>query len=169
MVRNIARGTLTFLEFLFLEVDWKGNMGHTAVSVCHATREIGDVFHVGWTHDPLVENCDIHEELVESHVLLGVGSDQVMELQPSDREHRLSVEFCVIEPVEQMNSPGTRSCQTDSHLAGEFGIPTGHERGGFLVANLYKSNLLLMRTKRLHNPVDSITREPEDDFHTPID
>ena len=50
-------------------------------------------------HDAFVENGDIHEKLVESHVLLRIGSDQIVKLQPGDREHRLSVEFRVIEPV----------------------------------------------------------------------
>ena len=54
---------------------------------------------MGGTHDVLVENRDIHEELVESHVLLGIGPDQVVKLQSGDREYGLTVKFRIVEAV----------------------------------------------------------------------
>ena len=67
-------------------------MGHTAIGKRSAAGEIGHVFHMGRAHDPLVVDGYVLEELVELHILLLVGSDEVVKRQPGDRENRLAVE-----------------------------------------------------------------------------
>ncbi len=50
-----------------------------------------------------VEVVDIHEEPVEVHILLVVRADQIVESMAGNRQHRLAVEFRVVESVEQMD------------------------------------------------------------------
>ena len=51
------------------------------------------------SHDALVVNSDIHEQLVERDILLGVGADEVMKLQAGNGQHRLTIQFGVIQSI----------------------------------------------------------------------
>ncbi len=55
-------------------------MRHPSVGNGRATRKIDHVLDVRGPHDALVVHADVHVELVQRHILLGVGSDQVVEL-----------------------------------------------------------------------------------------
>ena len=168
-MRNVALRALALFDFLFLQIDRKGDVGNAAIRKRGAAGQIGDVFHVGRAHDALVEDGDVHEELVERDVLLRIGADQVVKLQAGDRQHRLAVELGVVESVQQMNAARTRGRQANAELAGELRISAGHEGGGFFVAHLNEADLVLVRAQRLHDSVDAIAGKPENDFHAPVD
>ena len=60
------------------------------------TGEIGNILDVSWSHNALVEDGDIDEQLVKSDILLRVGADQVVELKTRNGEDRLVIELGVI-------------------------------------------------------------------------
>ena len=76
------------------------------------------------THDALVEDRDIHEQLVQIDVLLIVHADQVVERVSGDREHRLLIALRVVEAVEQMNAPGPEVAQHTPMRPVYFAYPT---------------------------------------------
>ena len=114
MVGHISLGTLFGLEFLFLKIYWNRDMSHAAVGKRGAASQINDVFHMGGAHDAFVVNGDINEQLIQRDILLGVRTNQVVELQASNSQHRLMIELGIIKSVEQMNSTRTRGSQADS-------------------------------------------------------
>src|SRR3546814_1534860 len=74
---------------------------------------------MGWSHDARVVHADVHEELVQLDILLGVGIKEVMELQAGDREHRNAVELRVVKAVEQMHAArtGRREARSEEHTS----------------------------------------------------
>ena len=78
-------------------------------------------------------------------------------------------ELRVIKPVEEVNSTWTRRCEADTQPAREFGVSAGHERGGFLMANLDKADIVLALPQRLHNPIDPVAGNSKYRVHTPIE
>src|SRR5688572_30733538 len=66
----------------------------------------------------------------------------------------------------EASRPGRREANAKS--AGEFRIAACHEGGRFFVANLNKPNLFLPFSQRLHDPVDAVTRQTEDDLDAPV-
>ena len=88
-----------FLTSCFLEVDRDGEVGHAAPCQGCAAGEMRHVFHVRRAHHALVEDANIHEELVEGNILLREGADQVVKLQAGDGENGGAIELRVIESV----------------------------------------------------------------------
>jgi len=119
-------------------------------------------------HHARVVDGDIHINLVEIHILLRVGIDQIVKMMTRDGKHRHSVEFGVVKAVEQMNASGAGSREAHAEFAGVFGVAASHERGGLLVAHLDEADFLLLLAQRLHDSVDAVTGQPEDHFDTPF-
>jgi hypothetical protein len=67
-----------------------------------------------------------------------------------------------------MDAAGTRGRQADAELAGVFGISASHECRRFFVARLNKADLLLPVAQRLHDAVDAIAGQAENDIDAPI-
>ena len=95
------------VDLALLQVDRKGDMRYAAIEQCRPARQVRDVLDMCRPHDSRVVLRDIHEELVELDVLLREGADEVVKGHPRDRQHRLAVEFRVVQPVQQMNAAGT--------------------------------------------------------------
>src|SRR5579883_1615602 len=91
-----------------------------------------------------------------------------MILHPGNGEHRRMIEFGVIEPVEQMDSPRTRGAETAAELARVFGVSAGNERGGFFVADVNETYRVPRLAQSLHHAIDAVAGDPEDHIHTPI-
>ena len=68
------------------------------------------------THHSLVEDGHVFEELVELDILLGQRSDQIVIMHASKRQYRLVVEFCVIEPVQQVDTARARCARQTPSL-----------------------------------------------------
>src|SRR5262245_12472182 len=122
-------------------------MRYSAITECHAASEVGQVLDVRRSHDSFIENSNVNEQLVESYILLSIGSDQIVKLKSGDRKNWLSVEFCVIEPIKEMNSAWARCCQTNPQFTGELCVSACHKRSSFFVSYLNETNLFLMSTK----------------------
>ena len=106
-------------------------------------RFIHDVDHVGRPHDALVVRGDIHEQLVQIHILLIMRSDQVVKGVTGNGEHRLAIALGVVQPIQQVNSARTRSRQAHAKPARVFGVAASRESGGFFMPNLNESDLVL--------------------------
>ena len=100
--------------------------------------------------------------------MLGVGVDEVVVMVPGDGQHRLTIHLGVIEPVQKVHPSRSGGRQAHPQPAGIFGIGTGHEGCRFLMTHLNKADLILARAQRLHNAVDAITRQTEDDVDAPV-
>ena len=74
----------------------------TAITERSSTRQVLNVLDVVGPHDSFVEHSDVYEHLVERHILLGVGPDQVVKLHSGDCQHRLAVEFGVVQTIQEM-------------------------------------------------------------------
>src|SRR5262249_39624193 len=133
-----------------------------------AARQLDDILNMRRSHDPAVVDADVHEQFIELDVLLGMGMQEVVELQTRDREHRLTIELGIVEAVQQMNAAGTRSRNANPELSSPFRVSARHEGGGFLMSHLYKTNLFLLFAKRLDHTVNAISWDPEDHIDTPV-
>src|SRR5262249_41603715 len=103
------------------------------------------------------------------HVLLGVGIHKVVELQPGDGEHGHAIELGIVEAVEQVNAARSRGRQAAAEPPRPFRVAAGHEGGRLLVAGLDEADLVLALAQGLHDSVDAVPRQPEDDLHAPLD
>ena len=168
VMRDVALGAQPAADLLFLNVHWQCDVRHAVVGQSRATGQVGYVFHMSGAHDTGVVDANVLENLVEFDVLLCEGADQVVIRQPCNCEHGGAIELCVIESVQQMEAAGARCGQTDSQLAGKFGIAAGGESGRFLVAHLHEADFLLTCAQGLHNAVNAISGQPENNFNTPI-
>lgn len=74
-------------------------MRHTAARQGSAAGEFRNIFHVRRAHAALVIDAHIFKELVERHILLRVGMQQIMKLQASDSQDRLTVHLGIVEAV----------------------------------------------------------------------
>jgi hypothetical protein len=139
-----------------------------AIGERRAAGRVGHRLHVRSAHDADAVVRDVGEQLVEFDVLLRVCADQVVRRHPGDGQHRLAVELRVVQAVEQMDAPRARCRQTDAEPAGELRIAARHEGRRLLVAHLHEPNAILALPQRLHDPVDAVTRQPEDDADVPV-
>src|SRR5690349_14339562 len=168
MLRHIALRTQVLAHLLVLDVDWNGDVGDTPISKGGAACQLGDILNMRRPHYTGVVNADVHEQLVELDILLGVGMQEVVELQTRDRKHWLTIELGVVEPVQQMNPAGARSRNANPELPGPFRICARHEGGSLLVSHLDKTNLFLLFAQRLDHAVYAVSRKPEDHANAPV-
>jgi hypothetical protein len=61
----------------------------------------------GGSHDPCIVNGYIHKQLVEFDILLGVGSDHIVVLEPGDGKDGLTVQLGIVQAVEKVDTSGT--------------------------------------------------------------
>ncbi len=93
------------------------------------------------------------------------------------RMHRLETRWLppggghrgVVETVEQVDRPRSRSGQAHPNLAGELGVAAGHERRHLLVTGLDEPQLLFMAAQRAEDAVDPVPREAIDRVDPPLD
>jgi hypothetical protein len=61
-----------------------------------------------------------------------------------------------------MDRSGSRRGETDAEPPGVLRASTRHERGGFLVPYLQKRNAVLAKAQCLHDAVDTVAGQAED-------
>ncbi len=143
-------------------------MGHATARQSGADGQLHDVLGVGRAHDPAIVDRHVHEQLVELHVLLGMGVDQVVELQAGDRQHRLAVQLGVIEAVQEVDAPRPRGGDADPQPAGPFGVGAGHEGRRLFVPGLDEADLVLAPPQRFDHPVHPVAGDAEHRVHAPV-
>jgi hypothetical protein len=67
-----------------------------------------------------------------------------------------------------MDAAGPRGREAAAEPARPFRIGAGGEGGGLLVAHLDEADLVLALAQRLHDPVDAIAWQTEDDVDAPL-
>ena len=120
------------------------------------------------TVDHLVVLGDIHEQLVEWHLLLVAGAQHLGLLHPGDGQHRRVVELGVVQTVQQMDRAGPRCGQAHPEPPGRLGVGGRHEGGGFFVLHEHEADPVLVAPKPFHDPVDAVPGQPEDRVHAPV-
>ena len=128
-------------RFPVLNVLGNGDVRDAAVGERGLDRLVDDIVHVRRPHHALVVDGDVHEQLVEIHVLLVMGADQIVKGVAGDRQHRLAVELRIVKSVQQVNAAGAGGREADAQASGEFGVAAGGERGGFLMPHLDELHL----------------------------
>src|SRR3954465_10553180 len=68
-----------------------------------------------------------------------------------------------------MNRAGTGGRQANAEFPSGLRVSAGHERRRLFVAYLDEPDLVLTSSQGLHDSVDTITRQSEDEFHSPVD
>ncbi len=71
-------------------------MGNGSPRKRRLDRFVHHVHNVGRTHHSLVVGSYIHENLVQIHILLVMGANQIVERVPSNRQNRLPVAFRIV-------------------------------------------------------------------------
>ena len=125
------------------------------------------VYYVSGPHHSLVERSYVHEDLVEIHILLVMGADQIVERMPGNRQNRLPITLGIVQTVEQMNPTRSGCCDTHSQAACKFRIPASSERCGLFVSNLNETKLIFVRAESPENSVHAIAGEAENDLDAP--
>src|SRR5947209_20301118 len=124
-----------------LKVNRQCDMCHLPLAQCGSAVKIGYIFNVRWPHDPRVIRSYIHEQPVESYILLCERVVQVMKRKASDCKHRLAVQLGIIKTIEQVNASGAGGSQADAQLSGVLGVSTRHEGCGLFMPHLHKPDL----------------------------
>ncbi|HEX3943765.1 MAG TPA: hypothetical protein VHW69_06740 [Rhizomicrobium sp.] len=143
-------------------------MRYAAARESGAAGLFGDILHVRGAHYAFVVYADVHEELVERDVLLGVGADEVVELHAGDGENGLAVHFGVVEAVQKVDAAGSGGRDARADFAGEFCPGASHEGGRFFVPRLNESDALLILAQRFDDAVHAVARNAEDGVDAPV-
>src|SRR3954449_11252202 len=107
MTFDVALGRGFAFGLHVLNIGGKGYVRDFAIDRRSAASKFRHVFNMGWTHYTRVVSSHIHEETVQSYVLLGKGVTQIVIWQPSDGQYRLAIELGVIKSIEQVNASRT--------------------------------------------------------------
>src|SRR5918996_1373267 len=153
---------------LLLQVDGKINMCDPAIAKRGAACQVSDLFNMGRAHDSRIVDSDIHKDAIQINILLRMRIDEVVIMVAGDSQDGLAVQLCVVKSVQQMNASRTGGRQTHTEPARVFSITAGHEGGGFFMPNLNETNMILALSQRLHDSVDAVARQSEDDVNSPI-
>ncbi len=98
-----------------------------------------------------------------------MGPNQIVKSMASNCEYGLTVAFCIIQSIEQVDAARTRGCDAHAQFAAEFGIAAGGECRCFFMPDLDESDLVLVSSECFENSVYAVARQSEKDFDTPID
>ena len=133
-----------------------------------AHRHIHHVDRVRSAHHALVEDRNIHEQLVQVDVLLVVHADQIAEGVSGDGQHRLLIALRVVESVQQMHAARARGGAAYSEAPGVFRVAHGGKCGGFFMPHLDELQLVLMGSQRFEESIHSVARENQKWYPLPI-
>jgi hypothetical protein len=126
-----------------------------------------------WTHDALVVNRHIVEQVIGVDVLQVTRSDQVVITHARDAQQRRLFGARVQHAVEQMGRARSGRGEADAELSGELRISHGRHRRDFLVPDVNIVKLVVTGAQRFHEAVDPVPGQPEDridaPFHQAID
>src|SRR5437764_11660826 len=108
---------------------------------------------------------DVLEQGDEVDLLLVVAAESHARLLPDDCHHRLMVELCVVEPVQEMDRARARRGEAHADLARPLRVCARHERRHLLVTHLHELQLVLVALERADDRVDPVARITVDPPH----
>ncbi len=82
-------------------------------------------------------------------------------------EHWVPIALRIIKSVQQVDSTGTRCCQTNTQAAGVFRIAESSECRRLFMPHLNEFQFLLMRPQPFKQAIDAIARKAENRIHAP--
>jgi hypothetical protein len=97
-----------------------------------------------------------------------MSADEIVVGQAGDGQYRLSIQFRIIETVEQMQAAGPRRREAHTQTAGELRISARHEAGCFFMTNLDEANGVALFSEGFHDAVNTVTRKTENCVDTPV-
>ena len=125
----------------FLQVEREGDVRHATLRDGGSHSEVDEVDNVRRAHDPLVEDGDVLEQVIQVDVLLVQGSDQVVVGHAGEGQDRRLVHLGVIQTVQQVDRTRAGGRQAHPEAARELGIAAGHERRRLLVTDMHEPDL----------------------------
>src|SRR6185437_14650580 len=125
VVGDVGVGALIHVEAPLLHVFGDGDVAHAVTAEGGLDGGVDHVDDVGGSHDALVVDGDIHVELVEVHILLVAGADEVVEGVAGDGEHGLAVALGVVEAVEEVDAAGAGGGEANAEAARVLGVAAG--------------------------------------------
>ena len=169
MARPVALRAPGFREILFLDIIGDREMRDAAPAERRSAGKARDALHMRRVGDLHVEHRQIVEHARQVDILLREGLDEVVILHARDGEHRGLVELGIIKPGEKMRAAGAGGGEADAEAAGPLGIGRGHEGRRLLMAHLDEADAVLPRPERLHDAVDAVSGQAEDELDAPLD
>ena len=91
-----------------------------------------------------------------------------MKMVAGDGENRLPVQLRVIQPVQKMDPSRPGRGQAHAQLACIFRVSACHECSRFLMSDLDETDFVFALPERLHNSVNAVPRQTEDDLDAPV-
>src|SRR5437588_4439445 len=165
---HVAARSLFLFDLLFLQVDRERDVCHSVVGKSGSSSQVRDVLYMCRSHNAFVKNGDIHEELVESDILLSQRANEIVKLKSGDRQYWLVIELGIVQTIQKMNPAWPRCGKTDAEFAGELCVTTRHKSSCFFVTHLNETNFLCVSAKGFHDAVYAIPGKPKNNFHAPI-
>src|SRR5690348_7677442 len=92
-----------------------------------------------------------------------------MEGVAGDCQHRLPIALGVVQAIQKVNATRARRSQTHAEPAGVLCVAARRESRRFFMPDLDEAQLILMRSKRLEDPVYPIAGKSKNDIDAPID
>ena len=154
---------------LALHVVGDDDAGDAALRLGDPHRPVNRMAHLGRVGDvDRVVGGDVLEQRHQVDLLLIGAAQPLLVLLADDREHRLVVELCVIEAVQQVDRARAGGRQAHPHLSGPLGVSAGHERGHLLVAGLDELDLIVVAIECSERRVDAVARVAVDALRSPL-
>src|SRR5579872_1248972 len=155
------------LDLLDLHVRGNRDVSYASRSQRGPDCQIGYALDVGAVLDSIVINSDVDEELVQRHVLLRKGADQIAVLESGDRQNGGMIHLRVIKSVEKMNASRPGSCDTHTKPAGELGIGACHESRSLFVPDVNEADPVFLFAESFEDSIDAITRQSKHGVNAP--
>src|SRR5205814_10080871 len=124
-------------------------------------RQVDESKDVGGSHDPLVEDGYVLEQVVGVDVLLVHGADQIVVGHASEREHRRLVQLGVVKAVQEMDRSRAGGREADAQPSGVLGVSAGRKRGGLFVSDVYKTYTLTVLAQGFNQAVHVVAVQAE--------
>jgi len=123
---------------------------------------------LGTVHLPGELCRDIPEQSQKVDLLHIGGAEHGAALLPDDGDHGDTVEFRVVQPVQEVH--GTRPLRgcDDADAAGEFRVADRHQRGVLLMPGLHELRRIGRSVERLHERVDPVAAVTENAANVPL-
>jgi hypothetical protein len=131
-------------------------------------RPVDDVTRLGRVHHDLAELGHVGEQLAQVDFLLVQRAQRDPLLLADYRDHRLVIQFRVVQAVEQVDRTRARRRHAAPHLTGELRVRARHERAHLLVPWLDELRVAPCPAEGAEHPVDPVARVPEDPVDSPF-
>ena len=125
------------------DVSRQGDHRNTAPHECGLHGDLEDAGHLLRLRHQLTVVTALREQMLRVRLLKVAAADFVARNLRGDGEHGDTTTMTVVEPVDQVEIPGTAASGADRQPPGEMRLRTSGERRGFLVSHVNPSHALV--------------------------